>query len=61
LAFKDTHITIYCYYLKGKLLENCFILQGDNKTASNDLEAKARDAYDFDYNEVQSDLYKHEQ
>ena len=29
-----------------------FVLQGDNKTASKDLEAKARDAYDFDYNEV---------
>ena len=61
MEFKDILYSIYCHYLKGKLLENCFILQGDNKTASNDLEAKARDAYDFDYNEVQSDLYKHEQ
>ena len=29
-----------------------FVLQGDNSAASKDIEAKARDAYDFEYNEV---------
>ena len=33
-----------------------FVLQGDNSAASKDLEAKARDAYDFEYNEVHIDI-----
>ena len=33
-----------------------FVLQVDNNAASKDIEAKARDAYDFDFNEVHIDI-----
>ena len=32
-----------------------FVLQGDNSAASKDIETKAREAFDFDYNEVEID------
>ena len=32
-----------------------FVLQGDTEAAAKDIETKAREAFDFDYNEVHID------